>query len=93
MYKHCVLKCVFDCNLLQVDGLSMDLDNSQKETRNASSELFRVKSAYEESVLQLDEVRRENRTLSTEIKEQIILEIRVLKRRHFFRINSTFFSE
>merc|ERR1712234_14929 len=30
---------------------------------------FRVKSAYEESVLQLDEVRRENKTLSNEIKD------------------------
>merc|ERR1712045_624163 len=47
----------------------MDLDNAQKECRNASSELFRVKSAYEESVLQLDEVRRENKTLSNEIKD------------------------
>merc|ERR1711977_790943 len=34
-----------------------------------SSELFRVKSAYEESVLQLDEVRRENKGLSNEIKD------------------------
>merc|ERR1719284_1921426 len=46
----------------KVDSIGMDLDNAQKETRNASSELFRVKSAYEESVLQLDEVRRENKT-------------------------------
>merc|ERR1712157_442378 len=46
-----------------------DLDVSQKETRNASSELFKIKSAYEESVLQLDEVRRENKTLSNEIKD------------------------
>jgi myosin heavy chain 6/7 len=53
----------------KVDGLSMDLDNSQKETRNASSDLFRIKNAYEESVLQLDEVRRENKNLSTEIKD------------------------
>merc|ERR1719391_870525 len=53
----------------KVDGLSMDLDVSQKETRNASSDLFKVKSAYEESVLQLDEVRRENKTLSNEIKD------------------------
>merc|ERR1719340_71327 len=30
------------------DRLSFDLDVSQKETRNASSELFKVKSAYEE---------------------------------------------
>merc|ERR1719158_925105 len=41
----------------KADSLSMDLDVAQKESRNASSELFRVKSAYEESVLQLDEVR------------------------------------
>merc|ERR1711988_1617227 len=31
----------------KVDRLSFDLDVSQKETRNASSELFKVKSAYE----------------------------------------------
>ena len=53
----------------KADGLSMDLDVSIKECRNASSELFRVKSAYEESVLQLDEVRRENKNLSGEIKD------------------------
>merc|ERR1711910_225786 len=45
----------------KVDSIGMDLDSAQKETRNASSELFRVKAAYEESVLQLDEVRRENK--------------------------------
>merc|ERR1711990_1112417 len=44
---------------------------SQKETRNASSELFKVKSAYEETMLQLEEVRRENKTLSNEIKDII----------------------
>merc|ERR1712170_165240 len=32
-------------------------------------ELFRIKSAYEETVLQLEEVRRENKTLSNEIKD------------------------
>merc|ERR1719418_539163 len=53
----------------KVDSIGMDLDNAQKETRNASSELFRVKSAYEEAVLQLDEVRRENKLLSNEIKD------------------------
>merc|ERR1712108_10258 len=53
----------------KVDSLSMDLDTAQKECRNASSELFRVKNAYEESVLQLDEVRNENKGLSNEIKD------------------------
>merc|ERR1712111_245596 len=56
---------------LKVDSTSMDLDNAQKECRNASSELFRVKSAYEESVLQLDEVRKENKVLSNEIKKRL----------------------
>merc|ERR1712136_205560 len=50
-------------------SLSMDLDVAQKESRNAFSQLFRVKSAYEESVLQLDEVRKENKGLSNEIKD------------------------
>merc|ERR1711874_453561 len=53
----------------KVDLLGMDLDVSQKECRNASSDLFKVKSAYEESVTQLDEVRRENKCLSNEIKD------------------------
>merc|ERR1712241_123076 len=53
----------------KVDGLTMDLDVAQKEARNASSELFRIKKAYEESVAQLDEVRRENKGLSNEIKD------------------------
>merc|ERR1719516_295603 len=53
----------------KVDRLSFDLDVSQKETRNASSELFKVKSAYEETVLQLEEVRRARWTLSNEIKD------------------------
>merc|ERR1711892_124713 len=53
----------------KVDGLGKDLDVAQNETRNVSSELFRVKNAYDESVLQLEEVQRENKTLSTEIKD------------------------
>merc|ERR1711992_377850 len=53
----------------KVDGLGMDLDTAQKDCRNASSELFRVKNAYEEAIFQLDEVRKENKTLSNEIKD------------------------
>merc|ERR1711931_368976 len=53
----------------KVDSLSMDLDNAQKDCRIASAELFRVKNAYEESILQLDEVRKENKSLSNEIKD------------------------
>merc|ERR1712110_306400 len=53
----------------KADGMSRDLDIAQKDARNAASELFRVKSAYEESVLQMDEVRKENKVLSNEIKD------------------------
>merc|ERR1712172_423132 len=53
----------------KVDGLGMDLDTAQKETRNISSELFKVKNAYDESIIQLEEVRRENKLLSNEISE------------------------
>merc|ERR1719435_644742 len=53
----------------KADGLAMDLDVTQKECRNASSDLFRIKAAYEESVAQLEEVRRENKILSNEIKD------------------------
>merc|ERR1712240_759646 len=53
----------------KVDGLVMDLDVAQMETRNISSDLFKVKSAYDESILQLEEVRRENKMLSNEIKD------------------------
>merc|ERR1712107_878561 len=49
----------------KVDRLSFDLDVSQKETRNASSELFKVKSAYEETMLQLEEVRGRTRLSPT----------------------------
>merc|ERR1712173_466382 len=37
--------------------------------RNASAELFRVKNGYDEASAQLDDVRRENRALSDEIKD------------------------
>merc|ERR1719494_796440 len=54
---------------VKVDGLSMDLDVSQNETRNISAELYKIKNAYDEAVLQLEEVRRENKILSNEIKD------------------------
>ena len=43
----------------------MDLDGAQ----NVSSELFKVKNAYDEACLQLDEVRRENKTLRNKITD------------------------
>merc|ERR1719479_775754 len=54
---------------VKADVTSLELNNSQKECRNASSELFRVKNGYDEASTHLDDVRRENRTLSDEIKD------------------------
>jgi hypothetical protein len=42
----------------------MELHTSQNETRNVSAELFNSENAYEESVLQLAKVQRENKALS-----------------------------
>ena len=53
----------------KVDGLARDLDLAQNDTRNVSSELFKIKNAYDEALLQLGEVRRENKSLSIEIKD------------------------
>ena len=54
---------------IKVDGLGKDLDVAQNEARSISAELFKHKNAYDEASLQLDEVRRENKTLSNEIKD------------------------
>ena len=53
----------------KVDGLGRDLDLAQNDTRCVSSDLFKVKNAYDEAVMQLEEVRRENKCLSNEIKD------------------------
>jgi len=54
---------------VKVDDLAGEVDASQKECRNYSTELFRVKACYEENLEQLDGVRRENKVLSDEIKD------------------------
>ena len=56
----------------KADGLSQELDGSQKECRNVSSELFRVKSGFEEASIQLADVKRENATLCDEIKVELV---------------------
>jgi len=49
--------------------LSNEVEASQNECRNYNSELFRVKAAHDESVEQLDVVKRENKNLADEIKD------------------------
>merc|ERR1719376_1250533 len=53
----------------KVDTLQGELDQTQCECRSYSTELFKVKTTYDKSVQQLDTVRKENKSLSTEIKD------------------------
>jgi len=53
----------------KADNMSQELDYSQRDCRNVSTELFRVKNGYEECMGQLDEVKRENKTLSDDIRD------------------------
>ena len=52
-----------------MDDLHAELEASQKESRNYNSECFRLKAAWDETVEQLDVVKRENKNLADEIKD------------------------
>merc|ERR1712179_375435 len=51
------------------DDVAAEVEASQKECRNYSSELFRLRAAQDEAIEQLDIVRRENKNLADEIKD------------------------
>merc|ERR1712110_658183 len=51
------------------DDIAAEVDASQKECRNYNSELFRLKAAWDETMEQLDVVKRENKNLADEIKD------------------------
>ncbi|XP_042360130.1 myosin-16-like [Plectropomus leopardus] len=53
------------------EELQLELDNSQKESRSYMTELYKLKTAYEESQDQIEIVRKENKTLSEEIRELV----------------------
>merc|ERR1739846_167309 len=53
----------------KADDVSAEVEASQKECRNYNSELFRLKAAWDETVEQLDVVKRENKNLADEIKD------------------------
>merc|ERR1712147_383577 len=55
-------------NLDQAQVVNAAMERKAKQFDKTISE-YKVKSAYEETVLQLEEVRRENKTLSNEIKD------------------------
>merc|ERR1712228_706143 len=53
----------------KADDLVAEVDASQDEGRNYTSELFRLKAAQDEALEQLDIVKRENKNLADEIKD------------------------
>merc|ERR1711972_794172 len=53
----------------KADDLMAELDACNSECRNFNAERFRVKAAHDETVEQLDVVKRENKNLADEIKD------------------------
>ena len=48
--------------------ITIELETSQKEARHFSTELFKLKTQYEESHEQIEALRKENRNLADEVK-------------------------
>merc|ERR1712241_1342271 len=53
----------------KASDITAEIDASQNEGRNYSSELFRLKAAHDEAVEQLDIVKRENKNLADEVRD------------------------
>ncbi len=53
----------------KADDIAMEIEASEKECRGYSSEVFRLRAAWDEAVEQLDVVKRENKNLADEIKD------------------------
>merc|ERR1712217_452825 len=51
------------------EELQVELEQSQKESRSLSTELFKTKNAYEEALDGLGTVKRENKNLQEEIAD------------------------
>merc|ERR1712126_659363 len=55
--------------LSKANDVQAEVEASQNEGRNYSSELFRLRAAQDEAIEQLDIVKRENKNLADEIKD------------------------
>ncbi|XP_030646524.1 myosin-16-like [Chanos chanos] len=53
------------------EELQVELDSSQKECRSYMTEVYKLKTAYEESLDHLETVKKDNKTLSEEIKDLV----------------------
>jgi predicted nuclease with TOPRIM domain len=57
------------------EDITIELESSQKEARHYSTELFKLKTQYEESHEQIEALRKENKNLADEIKVKNIIQI------------------
>ncbi|KPP61885.1 myosin-7-like, partial [Scleropages formosus] len=53
------------------EELQLELDNSQKECRSYMTEVYKLKTAYEESLDHLETVKKDNKILTEEIKDLV----------------------
>ena len=60
------------------EDITIELEASQKEARHYSTELFKLKTQYEESQEQIEALRKENRNLADEIKVNSFFSINII---------------
>lgn len=60
---------------LRCDESQAELEASQKESRNLSTELFKVKNCYEEALDHLETVKRENKNLQGRLSIPLCLSL------------------
>lgn len=58
---------------LRCDESQAELEASQKESRNLSTELFKVKNSYEEALDHLETLKRENKNLQGGLARSLAL--------------------
>ena len=49
---------------MKVEELQSDLEASQREARNYSTEIIKLRTSYEESIEQIEIIKRENKNLT-----------------------------
>lgn len=72
---------------LRCDETLVELEASQKESRNLSTELFKVKNSYEEALDHLETVKRENKNLQGRLSLSLFFTLFITdSRRHWTKV-------
>merc|ERR1711872_625178 len=54
---------------LKIDDLTAEIDATKKEAHDYATDHYRIKTVYDENMLQLDNIRRENKNLADEVRD------------------------